>query len=51
MKTQFASISISCHLRKILPQIKRPDRDSNLQSQQVQLLLELDKKERFIIDV
>ena len=35
---------------KKLCQIKRRDRDSNLQSQEVQLLLEpiVDKKERFI---
>ena len=36
--------------KKKLCQIKRPDRDSNLESQKVQLLLEpiVDKKVRFI---
>ena len=50
IKTQFASISISWHLRKKLCQIKMPDRDSNLQNQKVQLLQEPigNKKVRFI---
>ena len=50
VKTQFDSILVSCHLRKNFCRIKRPDRDSNFQSQQVQLLLESidEKKETFI---
>ena len=49
-KTQFASIFNIMTPEKKLCQIKRSDRDSNLQRQQVQLLLEpiVDKRERFI---